>query len=219
MREAKIAFAVLFIENRSSFFSHEGTVYDRLSAAADTSARAGHDFDEIIGNLTLIEGCQKLVGIAESIDNSNLKLDTGKVKCRFFPAVHTADCLESVRIRIRSCYQEVSGAQSSFHNTTGCAKDIAGAGADAQRHVERFRCEISRIDMCGSDQADDFSVCECNVDIRITAGIIHALNCALMLLCETRHDRDRENLARVNTEVFGIVTLGDCTEHLLRRLR
>ena len=84
MREAKIAFAVLFIENRSSFFSHEGTVYDRLSAAADTSARAGHDFDEIIGNLTLIEGCQKLVGIAESIDNSNLKLDTGRARSRVF---------------------------------------------------------------------------------------------------------------------------------------
>ena len=68
MRVADISFCVQRIELSASRKRQLLTIVDRLSASADTAARAGHHFYEIIMDLFSFQGPDQLPGIAQTAD-------------------------------------------------------------------------------------------------------------------------------------------------------
>ena len=80
MRESKIIVLIKPIQNVTTLFNHPGVFLVRLSAAVDTAARTGHNFNEIIVNLALLNSIHQTSCVAKSAGNSYIYSCSIKVK-------------------------------------------------------------------------------------------------------------------------------------------
>ena len=81
--------------------SHLNAVVNRLTAAAGAAAGASHNLYKVIGHIALLQGPHKLAGIAQAADHRNANgTGAGNLEYSLLPAVHTADSVERIGVRI-----------------------------------------------------------------------------------------------------------------------
>src|SRR5699024_2220802 len=132
------------------------------------------------------------------------------------PAVHAADAVEGVRVRVLAGGQLVAGAQRRFHDAAGGAEDDARAGAVAAWRVEVIFRQAVDVDIQGSEVVDELPRVEDHVHIRAGAGAVHGRQGALGFFGDTWHDGHAEYIFRVLMNLVGKVVLYDRAVHLLR---
>ena len=84
---------------------------DWLTATADASARAGHDFYKIIMYFTMFDCFDQFTCVSESADNSSTNSSISKLDLSFYNtwlSTRIADNLDCIRIRDTSGYKVVS---------------------------------------------------------------------------------------------------------------
>ena len=79
--------------------------------------------------------------------------------------------------------------------------------------------ERIRTDMGGADHLHEFSRREDRIDIMSGILPVEQVHLTLAFLCHARHDGERKDLIRRNSEFFRKICLHDRTEHLLRGFR
>ena len=124
----------VFVEEVQVFTAHTCkffAVTERLSAAADTAAGAGHDFYEVIRYIAAPDRLEEFSCVAEAADNGGA--DRGSVKvevcfCECIILIDGTDVIKEIRVRIFAGQGMVSGSKCRLHDTAGCAEDDAGTG-------------------------------------------------------------------------------------------
>ena len=77
--------------------------YLRLTAAVDTTARASHDFDEVVVCFAGFHLIKKLSCIAESGCNCNVDIHACNIVCCFFDTFCTTNFLEFYILQFFAC--------------------------------------------------------------------------------------------------------------------
>ena len=104
---------------------------ERLTAAANTAARAAHDFDKLVICFSGTNLVHQYTGIFQTVGNGNLNRCSIQVEGRFFNALMTAASGEIQAFRLFAGDYLVYCTDSRFHNAAGGAEDSACAGAQS----------------------------------------------------------------------------------------
>ena len=116
-----------------------------LTATADTTARASHDFDEVVIAFTGTKFIHQLTCIAKTAGNCNLDRTVIDCEGSFFDTFHTAYFgeIEFFELFTRDFSNDCT--KSRFHNTTGYAEDACCTGRATHRAVEFFFRKIFEV--------------------------------------------------------------------------
>ena len=191
---------------------------DWLTATADASARAGHDFYKIIMYFTMFDCFDQFTCVSESADNSSTNSSISKLDLSFYNtwlSTRIADNLECIRIRVTSGYKVVSRTKCCFHNTTCCSEDNTGTGPFFHQRIAFTINQRSRINMCRTDHACQFTSCKYNVCLVSGIFTIEQFHVTFAFFGNTWHDRYSKHIFRFHTDGFCKIALHNRTEHLL----
>ena len=86
MRESDIVDIVERVQNACTLRSLFLTISERLSAASYASARASHDFYEVVLLFSASDSVDKLPDVSERGYDSDPEFLTGKIECALSPA-------------------------------------------------------------------------------------------------------------------------------------
>ena len=197
----------------------------RLTAAANATAAASHDFDEVVARLDTVLDVftnlvENLLDIAHLVSDSDIDLCTLDVDRGLLDAVHTAHSGELDRRRLIFLRDEaVGGAESCFHNAARDTEDRAGARVGAKQVVRLLFRKVEEVDTGGLDHAGELTRGENDIRILAARGLHVLVAGDLVLLGRAGHDGSDVNLVALETVLLGPVGLGESGEHLLRGLR
>lgn len=209
--------AVRFVQSLSAGLcpAHLGAV-DRLAAAHDASAGAGHDLNEVVLLLAGFHGLQHLPGVCQTGSHADLHIQT-VVGNAEFPDALIAPCA-ALRDRTQGCRVVAldQTAQNRFRHAAGSAEDHAAAGADAEGHIAGFGRKRLKVDAVGVDHPDQLGGGEHVIRVLPLVGVA-LLALRLHFLGGTGHDGDYDGLFPLGVGLVPVVILQDCGEHGLRR--
>ena len=101
---------------------------DGLSAAADAAAGAGHDLDEEIVGLAVLDPADDLLGVLQAVDHRHLEGGAVQIDSGLLDAAHlAADRLEFQPGQFLLGVELIGGAQGGLHDAAGGAEDGARA--------------------------------------------------------------------------------------------
>ena len=104
-----------------------------------------------------------------------------------------------------------------FHYAAGGAEDHACSGGLTQRIVKAFLREASKINAHLTDQPCQLPGGDGDIHIRHACRVL-VVSAYLEFFCRTRHHADADNILRVKSHLFSIISLTHRSEHLLGRL-
>ena len=224
VRHAERSLLVVGVETRrtgsTDFVGREAG----LTAAADTTAAASHDFDEVVTRLDAVlevfaDLIQDLLDIAHLVSDGDIDLGVADLDRSGLDAFHTADFLEVDRRRCSFLSdQAVSRTKSRFHNTARYAEDRAGTRVSAEKIVSRLLRKAQEVNTGGLDHASELAGRQDDIGILATAGLHVLVAGDLVLLSRTRHDGSYVDIVARDIVLLGPVGLRESGEHLLRRL-
>ena len=184
-----------------------------LTAAADATTAASHDFDEIVARLdTVLEILANL--IENLLDVTHLMRD-GNIDRRItdldrsgLDAIHAAHVVEldagrSVFLRD----QAVRRTQGSLHDTASDAEDRAGTRVGAKKIVGRLVRKRHEVDAGGLDHACEFARRKDDIGILTTRRAHVLVTRDLVLLRRAGHDGCDEHLLARETVLLGPIRL------------
>ena len=108
----------------------------RLTAAADASAAAVHDFNELIFTSAAAYTFQYINGIADFIDDNGLYCGAADIGCQFLYLTHAVQISAGRILKFISRCHMVCRSQSGLHNTAGISEDGPGPGSCAHETVK-----------------------------------------------------------------------------------
>ena len=225
VRHAERSLLVVGVETRRTSGADLVGRETGLTAAADTTAAAGHDFDEVIARLDAVleifaDLVQDLLDIAHLVSDGDIDLGVADLDRSGLDAFHTADFLEVDR---RKCSflsdQAVSRTKSRFHDAARYAEDRAGTRVSAEKIVSRLFRKAQEVNTGGLDHTSELAGRQNDIGILATAGLHVLVARNLVLLSRTRHDGSYVDIVAGNIVLLGPVCLSKSGEHLLRRLR
>ena len=195
-----------------------------LTAATNATAAARHDFDEVVARLDSVldvfaNFIENLLDISHLVRDGDIDLRALDVDRCGLNAVHSANCAE-LDCRGLSLLGDkaVCCAKRSFHNTTRDTEDRASAGVGAEEIVSGFVRKRHEVDTGGLDHTSELARRQNNIGV-LEARRGHILIAGnLELLSRAGHDRSDMDVLAVDAVLLCPVSLGECAEHLLRRL-
>ena len=208
----------VFTAHSRKFFA----VTDRLTAAADTAAGAGHDFYEVIRYIAAPDSLEEFSGVAEATDNGGADRSSVKVEgcfCESIVLVDGTDVVKEIRVRIFAGQGVVSSTKRCFHDTAGCAEDDAGTGPLLHEAVRFAVRQHFRPDVGLAKHSGELSCGQYDVHILACVFFIVEIHVCLCLFCYARHNGYGNNIFRIHADGLGEVGLHDSAEHLLRGFR
>ena len=220
VRKTQSLAGILGIETLHALFKQRGVaMQEGLTAAVDTTAGAGHDFDslETVGIGT--DHVQNLAGIAQSgADCNGDDLSGSDFNFGFLDAVQTADNTEvdGIAFEVLAVEHIVDGAAGSFENTAGNTEDVSGTAGFTQGAVEGVIIQVGEVDTGFAEHLAEFAGGD-NV-VNITDAVIGEFRTGgFVFLGLAGHDGNNNQILGIHADLFGIEALGDGAEHLLRR--
>ena len=196
-----------------------------LSAAADASTAAGHDFDEVVARLDAVPDVfadliENLLDIAHLVGDRDVDLRTLDVDRGLLDAVHAAHGGELDSRRLIFLRDEAVGrAKSRFHNAAGDAEDRACAGVGAEQIVSLLLRKVEEVNAGGLDHAGELTRGENDIRILAARGLHVLVAGDLVLLRRAGHDGRDVHLVAGETVLLRPIGLGKRGKHLLRGLR
>ena len=196
----------------------------RLTAAADTTAAASHNFNEVVTRLDAVlevftDLVQDLLDIAHLVSDGNIDLGIADFDRSGLNTFHTADFLEVDRRRCSFLGdQAVSRTKSRFHDATRNAEDRAGARVGAEEIIGRLFGKAQEVDTGGLDHTSELAGRQDDIGILATAGLHVLVAGDLVLLGRAGHDGSYVDIVARDGVLLGPVCLRESGEHLLRRL-
>ena len=190
---------------------------ERLTAAVYTAARAGHDFDEIDLFLAVLNLCEQLLRVLRAARDRNLDFEVAELVGGALDRSGSANVVEFELFERLAKNNLGGGAQSGFHNAAGRAEDRARAGTDIERLVEFLVLEGAEVDSGFFNHACKLARRDCDIDVRNT-GCRLTVTSDLELLRGAGDAGYEEDVLRVKTHLFGVISLIHSAEHLLGRL-
>ena len=121
--------------HRDDFVRHE---HVGLAGAIDATARAGHDFDDMILLLAFANHLADFMGIGKAEDLAEIELDAGDFDFGFADAFAAAEGFEIEVFGFLAGEFFGGKADDGFGHTTGGAVDNASTGFEAHRIVACF---------------------------------------------------------------------------------
>ena len=195
-----------------------------LTAAADTTAAASHDFDEVVARLDAVlevftDLVQDLLDIAHLVSDGDIDLGIADFDRSGLNTFHTADFLEVDRRRCSFLGdQAVSRTKSRFHNAARDAEDRAGARVSAEKIIGRLLRKAQEVNTGGLDHTSELAGRQDDVGILATAGLHVLVTRNLVLLGRAGHDGSYVDIVARDGVLLGPVCLRESGKHLLRRL-
>ncbi len=196
-----------------------------LTAAADATAAAGHDFDKVVARLDAVlevfaNLIENLLDIAHLVSDGDIDLGVADLDRGGLDAFHAADFLEVDRRRCSFLRDEaVSRSESRFHNTARNAEDRTGARVSAEKIVGRLFGKAQEVNTGGLDHTGELAGRQDDVGILATAGLHVLVAGDLVLLGRARHNGSYVDIVARDVVLLGPVCLRESGEHLLGRLR
>ncbi len=193
-----------------------GSADDRLTAAVYAAARAAHDFDEVILLLAGLYGIEKLSSAARGGGDGDANVDISNLYGGFLNSLNAADSGE-VHILKGLAGNLISGTQSGFHNSAGCAEDYGSAGGRAEHRIEILVSQLHEVDACHLNHLCKLAGGDDLINIRLArSGQLRAL--CLELLRGAGHDGNNLNVLLVPAHLIRIIALDDSAFHLVGAL-
>ena len=193
-----------------------GTGADRLAAAHDTAAAAGHDLHEVIADLAALDTLDELVGIAQTVDHCGADLLAHVVKGQFLQAVIAPDAAGADAIHFHPAVAGLKAAEHRLRHAAGDAKDNAAAGTDAKGHIGGLAVDILKADTGLADHGGHLGGGQHIVHVLSAIG--HGLRAEdLLLLGGAGHDGHRHQLLALIDLRIAVVFPDHRAEHLLGR--
>ena len=224
VRHAERSLLVVGVETRrtggANFVGREAG----LTAAADTTAAASHDFDEVVARLDAVleifaDLVQDLLDIAHLVSDGDIDLGVADLDRSGLNTFHTADFLEVDRRRCSFLSDQAVGrTKSRFHNAASDAEDRASARVSAKKIVSRLFRKAQEVNTGGLDHTSELAGRQDNVGILATARLHVLVAGDFVLLGRTRHDGSYVDIVADDGVLLGPVCLRESGEHLLRRL-
>ena len=221
MRKTKWHTLIQFMDICSSFI---GSFFvfriDWLSTTAGASSRAGHHFHKVIFYFFTKNRFTASTCMTQRIYNRNTDLLTLKFKFFFCPRIclmftESVYFFKQVGRRIFTHYLKVSGTKSCLHHAACGTENYAGAGVFAHEFIKWcIRYAICR-DMFFLQKSCNFSGGKNHIHIICPKGSLHGIHVALCFFRNARHDGNRKDFFRINSDFFCKVSLHYRTEHLL----
>ena len=208
----------VFTAHSRKFFA----VTDRLSAAADTAAGAGHDFYEVIRYIAAPDSLEEFSGVAEATDNGGAYRSSVKVEdcfCECIVLIDGADVVKEIRVRIFGGQSMVSGTKCCFHDAAGSAKDDAGTGPLLHEAVWLAVSQHFRPEVGFTQHAGELSCGQYDVHVLTCVFFIVEIHVCLCFFCNTGHNGYGHNVFRIHADGLRKVSLHNRAKHLLRRFR
>ena len=224
MRHAERSLLVVGVETRRTSGANFVGRKAGLTAAADTTAAASHDFDEVVARLDAVleifaDLVQYLLDIAHLVSDGDIDLGVADLDRSGLNTFHTADFLEVDRRRCSFLSdQAVSRTKSRFHDAARYAEDRAGTRVSAEKIVSRLFRKAQEVNTGGLDHTSELAGRQDDIGILATAGLHVLVARNLVLLSRTRHDRSYVDIIARDGVLLGPVCLRESGEHLLRRL-
>ena len=195
-----------------------------LTTAADATATACHDFDEVVARLDTVLDVfanliENLLDIAHLVSDCNVDLRALDVNRGLLDAVHAANCGElDCRRLIFLRDKAVGRTESRFHNTAGDAEDRACTRVGTEQIIRLLFRKVEEVDTGSLDHAGELTRGENDIRILATRGLHVLVAGDLILLGRARHDGRDMHLVAGETVLLGPVGLGESGKHLLRGL-
>ena len=189
---------------------------NRLTAAADAAAGAGHNLNKLIIRGTCFNAFQHHLGRFKRMYYGNLHGYTCYINNSLTCLLHAAYLIIFKLRQLLAGNNLSNGTQSRFHYAACSAEDNCGTSAGSQRRIELCFFQSVKIYTCLANHASQLARCNNYVYITITAGA-HFFARSLCLFRGTGHYRYTDNFSRVNACAFRKVGFGNSAEHLLRR--
>ena len=181
----------------------------RLTAAADTTVGAGHNFDEVEELFALLDLLNEFVSVAETIYNSNLQSEIacGNLKC--LDAVKTANAAFCNLCNAFAGCSADNVTDNSLCNTAGYAEDDTCAGVGSEGSIGLGIGKLSKINagffnhsyqfLRGENEVDELfivlyqlgTLCLC-----LLSGAGHNSNGIELLILELLADKSTEHFHR-----------------------
>jgi len=219
MRIADGGIAVQLPEYVAALFGKLKAVMDGLSAAACTSAGAGHDLNKVETGSACADIAHEEAGVSQAADNGNLYLAcTGNGEGGFLATLYTANLGEGIGRGILAGNKVIGASQSGVHNTAGGAEDNGCAGTCAKGRIEGSLRQILHRNVLRAEETIHLAGGENNVHIGVAAGIVHLRQGGLALFGNAGHDGYHKHLVGVNAYLLCEIALCHSAEHLLRAL-
>ena len=196
-----------------------------LAAAADASAAARHDLDEVVARLDAVlpvfaDLVDDLLDVAHLVGDGDVDLRALDVDCRRLDAIHAAHRLELDAWRLGLAGDEaVRRPERGLHDAACDAEDRARAGVRAEQLVGGLLGERREVDAGRLDHAGELARRQHDVGVLIARGLHELVADDLVLLSRAGHDRGDVDLRGIDAFLLGPVGLAESGEHLLRRLR
>ena len=111
----------------------------------------------------------------------------------------------------------MSRTNCGFHHTSAGAEYFSGRGPFAERRIGGLRGHRQKVDPKHMQELAQFAGCQHIIDIRNVSGC-HFRTVAFKFFSRAWHDRDADNLCRIDLFTFCKVALDDSAHHLLRAL-
>ena len=189
---------------------------NRLAAAVDAAARAGHDLHERIARVARLDALNQLLRRAGAVGHGHLQLLAAQREGRFLDARQPAN-LVVFHVLHGAVFQHVGGgAQRRLHHAAGHAEDRRRAGGLRHQLVKAFLIRQAReVDARVANHARQLARGEGDVH-GAHAVDDHLRALGFKLLGGARHHRDDHDVRRVDAGLFGVVGLDDRAFHLHR---
>ena len=172
-----------------------------LTAAVDTSARAGHDFHKIIVAFAAFHRLNEASGFSEAAECCTVQLHALNIDLQFLEGTDLAKNLQRTLftdLRIFTGYGVVSGTKRCFQNSAAGTEDNTGSGCFTERIVKIALRKSGYIDMIGLDETAYLTGGQNIINIMSGSGAVHARESQLALLGHTRHDGNTGDIFRCN---------------------
>ena len=189
---------------------------DRLAAAGDAAARAGHHFDEVELRLAGLDLLDQFAGVGKAVHHRDAELFAGDFEGRFLARSQAAGLLEIDLLKGFAADLFDREAQGRFHHAAGGSEDHAAAGGEAERHVESRRFEFIEFDSHRFDHRSEFYGGQHVIDLG-TAVALELRQLRLEFLRGAGHHRNHDQIFRLHAELGGQGLAGDRAEDGLRR--
>ena len=220
VRKTQSLLFILGVDTFHALFKERGiAVEEGLSAAVDTTAGAGHDFNSLEAVGILTDHVKHLAGVTQTGADSHVDGFSGSNLNRgFFDAVKSADSAEvdGVAFQILAVEHVVDGTAGSLKHTAGNAEDVGGAGGLTQGAVKLIVIHVGKVDTGFAEHLAEFAGGD-NV-VHIADAVLAELGTGgLVLLGLAGHDGNNHQISGLHADLLSIVALGDGAEHLLGR--
>ena len=212
------AFGTVGIQDIRSFAWLEVRLDEWLTTTVDAATWAAHDLDKGIVGLAFADLVEKSFRVLHAAGDGDFDLGAVDDDFGFFDRFKATDAVEIDFAIFFASEPEVSGTESSFHDTAGDAEDDASAGILAEEILIEFLFgELIPDDARTLDHVREFAGGDDSVDVGEMFHCRILRTDGFVLLRGARHDGDDEDVFRIQIMGFGEVGFDDRAFHLVRR--